>query len=912
MAWDQLAPQTIGRLAQDLKITPQQAAGIVGQLGHESAGLQAINEASPVVPGSRGGFGWAQWTGPRRRQFEEFASGRGLDVTDPEANYGFLVHELTSTPEGRVLDNLRKAPDAMTAGRVFTDEFLRPGVPAYESRDSWTERALNFLIPSAQAGTLPQTQQQSSMAERINKAREAGFNDEEILTRLQSNSDFSQRLQRARDAGFTDDEIFGRLGLQAARPSEAGQEEGRSLVQRAGDAIMDIPRQVGLTARYGIEGLGQAAGVVTEPIRQGLNVGLRAIGLPEAAPTGQVLSSAADAIGLPQPQSENERVVGDVARMMASSGGVMGGAAALARGATGVGQATLQALAANPAQQVASAAGAGAAGGSVREAGGSPLAQAGAGLLGGLAAPMALSVGQRAISGIQRRLPGPLSPASPQQVEQRIELTLRQSGIDWSKIPERVRQGVRQEARRALSIGDELDPAALRRLVDFGRVQGATPTRGMITQDPVLITREQNLARMGANSSDAGLQGLARVQNDNNSVLVRALNNMGAGSADDSFVAGQRAIQALESRLGRQQARVNDLYGLARDSAGRSFPLDGRAFADRAIQSLDDQLVGGALPADVRNHINRISAGEVPFTVDYAEQLKTMIGRLQRNASDGSARYALGLVRQALDDTPVVPLGNQSGSIGARAVNAGNLPATQGAEIGEQAIGAFNQARSANRSMMRQIERTPALKAIYDGKVTPDQFMQKFVLGQSAATSDVRRLGRMLASEPGAAESVRTNITQWLKDKAVSGQADEVAKFSAASYGKALRQIGDRKLGAFFSPDEIEQLKAIGRTATYMMNQPVGSAVNNSNTSAALLGRALDSMARISGKIPLGIDRVIQGTITGAQQGAAVRIPRALVAPMQAQRGRNLIPASVYGGLLAAPTIPRSENDRRR
>ncbi len=154
MAWDQLAPQTIGRLAQDLKITPQQAAGIVGQLGHESAGLQAINEASPVVPGSRGGFGWAQWTGPRRRQFEEFASGKGLDVTDPEANYGFLVHELTSTPEGRVLDNLRKAPDAMTAGRVFTDEFLRPGVPAYESRDSWTERAMNFLLPAAQAATV--------------------------------------------------------------------------------------------------------------------------------------------------------------------------------------------------------------------------------------------------------------------------------------------------------------------------------------------------------------------------------------------------------------------------------------------------------------------------------------------------------------------------------------------------------------------------------------------------------------------------------------------------------------------------------------------------------------------------------------------------------------------------------------
>jgi len=154
MAWDQLAPKTIQRLSQDLRITPQQAAGIVGQLGHESAGLQAINEYQPVVPGSRGGFGWAQWTGPRRRQFESFAQQRQLEVTDPEANYQFLLHELTETPEGRVLDEIRQTPDAIAAGRLFTDRFLRPGTPAYESRDSWTQRALDFVMPTAHAGTL--------------------------------------------------------------------------------------------------------------------------------------------------------------------------------------------------------------------------------------------------------------------------------------------------------------------------------------------------------------------------------------------------------------------------------------------------------------------------------------------------------------------------------------------------------------------------------------------------------------------------------------------------------------------------------------------------------------------------------------------------------------------------------------
>lgn len=151
MAWDQLAPKTITRLSRDLEITPQQAAGIVGQLGYESEGLQAINERQPVVPGSRGGFGWAQWTGPRRRQFESFAADRRLDVADPEANYQFLLHELSETPEGRVLEAIRAAPDAQTAGRIFTDRFLRPGVPAYDRRASWTDRAMEFLMPSAHA-----------------------------------------------------------------------------------------------------------------------------------------------------------------------------------------------------------------------------------------------------------------------------------------------------------------------------------------------------------------------------------------------------------------------------------------------------------------------------------------------------------------------------------------------------------------------------------------------------------------------------------------------------------------------------------------------------------------------------------------------------------------------------------------
>lgn len=228
--WNTLAPSVIQRLSRDLNITPQQAAGIVGQLGHESAGLQAINEYQPVVPGSRGGFGWAQWTGPRRRQFESWAKNQGLDVADPEANYGFLIHELTNTPEKRALEAVRAAPDAISAGRAFTDTFLRPGTPAYKSRDSWVERALNFIVPTAHASTMdsqqPQQQaEQLSMKDRIAKAKDAGYSDDEILARLQANAGMAERLQKARDAGYSDDEIYGRLGLAIKAPDQQQAEQ---------------------------------------------------------------------------------------------------------------------------------------------------------------------------------------------------------------------------------------------------------------------------------------------------------------------------------------------------------------------------------------------------------------------------------------------------------------------------------------------------------------------------------------------------------------------------------------------------------------------------------------------------------------------------------------------------------------
>ncbi|QND42954.1 hypothetical protein HB770_20825 [Rhizobium leguminosarum bv. viciae] len=148
--WDTVAPRLVSDLSKDFQLTPEQAVSVVGQLGHESAGFGTMQEVNPTVPGSRGGYGYAQWTGPRRKQFEAWSGQNNLDPNSYEANYGFLKNELANSPEGAVLNDLRTAPDAMTAGRMFTDKFLRPGTPNYGSRDAWTQKALAFANqPSA-------------------------------------------------------------------------------------------------------------------------------------------------------------------------------------------------------------------------------------------------------------------------------------------------------------------------------------------------------------------------------------------------------------------------------------------------------------------------------------------------------------------------------------------------------------------------------------------------------------------------------------------------------------------------------------------------------------------------------------------------------------------------------------------
>ena len=419
-------------------------------------------------------------------------------------------------------------------------------------------------------------------------------------------------------------------------------------------------------------------------------------------------------------------------------------------------------------------------------------------------------------------------PELTKAIDETIDSTLSGKTIDRS-----IREQLHADMKQAIKTGT-MDDDVARRLVDY-RTVGATPTAGPLSQDPGIISRQKNLAKIAVNTDDPNLQRLPQIENENNAQLIRQMNKLGAGSGDDidDAIKTINTLSDIEDDV--RKTTIDPLYNEARGEQGRSIDLDSPVFVGRANDMLADEMVGGSLPSGVRNILNKVSKGEIPLTVDVAEQLKTKLFYLQKTlpkfGADGQTKRAINIVRSALEETPAM------------------------ANSGQDAIDAFNRARSASKNWANIVDKTPALKAARDG-IEPDKFMQDYIIGKgkNASEAAVRNLADVLDNDPGAKSVIRNYMSRYLKGKALSGAEDEVGKFSHSAYNKALKSIGDRKLSYFYTKDEIGMLKSIGKVASYEQTQPIGSAVNNSNTAGSTISSVLDWLGNVQilRRIPFG------------------------------------------------------------
>lgn len=116
-----------------------QAAGAIGNLAHECAGFTKLHEVGQ--PEGRGGYGWAQWTGPRRQAFLRWCDHQKLDWRSDAANMGFLLKELREDYRG-VAERIGRCKTLEQAVIAFEREYERAGVVHMESRLAWAKKAL--------------------------------------------------------------------------------------------------------------------------------------------------------------------------------------------------------------------------------------------------------------------------------------------------------------------------------------------------------------------------------------------------------------------------------------------------------------------------------------------------------------------------------------------------------------------------------------------------------------------------------------------------------------------------------------------------------------------------------------------------------------------------------------------------
>lgn len=687
---------------------------------------------------------------------------------------------------------------------------------------------------------------------------------------------------------------------------------------RLNDAIADVPRQIGLTSRYGVEGAASLPAMLANvpayaynkaaDFVQGGGNGYR---FPEQS--GNV-SSLLDKIGLPRPSNATERVVGDVSRAIAGTGGLLKAAQATAPLLTGISKAVATNLGSNPLQQLVGAGTGAAAGGQVRETGGNAVAQFVASLAGGLAGAGATSLAQRGATAVKNfASPKPAIPEA--DIELKLNNYLQSNGIDLGSVAPAVRAQMAAEVRKAMQTGGNVNPDVIRRMADYSAV-GATPTRGSVTLDPAIITQERNLAKIGANSKDPALQQLAMLQNQNNKTLLENLNGLGASGpyAGNTMAAGEKLINAVGNRYNAARATQKQLYADARDSSGRAIPLDRSAFVNQAYDNLAASNKGNFLPGEIESMLNQISGGvvtrggkqyPVPFDVNTIDSLQTTLATAARGAKDGNVRAAIADVRNALEKTPLSSSNaTATGSTIPTTPGMGQALNTTANELPRQSMAAFNQARRYTRAMKGWEESSAGIKAAIDD-ANPEKFVQNYVIGngEKAAYSDVKSLFNTLKRDPEAIDAAKQSVLGFLKSRAANGASDEVANFSQSAYNKALADIGDFKLGLMFNRDEIAKLKAVGRVASYEQVQPQGSAVNNSNTAAGIAGlveRIADNP--LVSKIPFGRQMIAE---PGANIAASLRIKQAMnpagaiAMPQQITSNPRALPVWMLPGLLA-------------
>jgi len=146
------APGIMALLIKDFDLDVEGSGAILGDLGEECGGFELLQEQHPIAGGA-GGYGWPQWTGPRRTEFFTYCTRNKLDPASDKANYGWLFVELKGA-YARAIAAIKAATGLESKVKAFMDTYEMPNA-AYAHLDVRVAYAKRAIAAYAAAQAAP-------------------------------------------------------------------------------------------------------------------------------------------------------------------------------------------------------------------------------------------------------------------------------------------------------------------------------------------------------------------------------------------------------------------------------------------------------------------------------------------------------------------------------------------------------------------------------------------------------------------------------------------------------------------------------------------------------------------------------------------------------------------------------------
>lgn len=365
---------------------------------------------------------------------------------------------------------------------------------------------------------------------------------------------------------------------------------------------------------------------------------------------------------------------------------------------------------------------------------------------------------------------------------------------------------LRQAVMNRVQAGEYVNPDALGRHLQAESLPvPAQLTKGQATQDPILISLEQN--QRGASGD------FAKHFNAQNQNLIENMETMRDRVGPDVHTTnqvehGEALIDAYKAKAAAADKDISAKYQALRDANGGKFPVDAKTLYQNVQDALHQKLLFEHAPSAEMAQLK--NAAQKGMTFEQYEAMRTNLARVMRSSSDGNEIAAASTMRQQMEDLPMLQ--------GARSAKLKPLA---------------DAARAAAKAQFDALGDDPAYKAAVQGKVSPDRFVSRFIVNGNR--DDVATMRENFADNPQALQTMSTAALEHLRK---SARLDDEFRgnFASQSYNNALQAMGP-KLRYLFTPQHVEDLENIGAVARYETAQPKGSFVNNSNTDVARFAR---------------------------------------------------------------------------